>query len=248
MFFTAGALAAGRVVITDRLGGVSGAPYDALNLGDHVGDDPPAVEEKRGRVAAAVGVPRTRLALMRQVHGASVAHVDAAPGRGSVPEADGLVTTTRGLALTVLVADCTPVLLAAADPDVIAVAHAGRRGVQVDVVTATVAAMQRAGARAASIQGWVGPAICGRCYEVSPEVQAQVCATAPQARSTTRAGRPSLDIRRAVVAQLAAAGVSAVEVDPGCTAERADLYSYRRDGVTGRFAGVVWLPERPADG
>jgi YfiH family protein len=266
MFFPSRSLAGARLVVTDRLGGVSAAPYAALNLGGHVGDDPEAVADNRRRLAAAIDLPARHLALMRQVHGADVAVVNAptapilnapnapivnGPADGpaaDVPAADAMVSTTRGLALTVLVADCTPVLLAAAEPEVIAVAHAGRRGVQVGVVSATVAAMQRLGAQPARIAAWVGPAICGGCYEVSAQVQADVVRTVPAAESTTRAGTTGLDIRAGVVAQLSAAGVREIEVDPACTAESPDLYSYRRDRVTGRFAGVLWLPARPADG
>lgn len=252
MFFTSGSLAGARLVLTGRLGGVSAAPYDALNLGDHVGDDPDAVAHNRRTLAAALGLPATHLALMRQVHGAEVAVVDAPAASearaADPPEADALVSTTRGLALAVLVADCTPVLLAAADPDVIGVAHAGRRGLQVGVVGATVAAMQQLGAHPERIAAWVGPAICGGCYEVSPQVQADVVRTSAAARSTTRAGTTGLDIRAGVVAALAAAGVREIEVDPSCTAESPDLYSYRRDAVTGRFAGLVWLPQRSSDG
>lgn len=262
MFFTEGFVATGsvagaRLVFTDRLGGVSAPPYDTLNLGAQVGDHPADVEQNRRLLAAALGLPADRLTLMSQVHGADVAQVDGQPtepttdatsGARRRPVADAMVTTTRGLALVVLIADCTPVLLAATEPDVVAAAHAGRRGVQAGVIAEVVAAMRRAGARTDRIAARVGPAICGRCYEVSPDVQAEVVRAAPAARSTTRAGTPGLDIRAAVVAQLATAGVSSVEVEPGCTAESADLYSYRRDGVTGRFAGLVWLPERSSDG
>jgi hypothetical protein len=248
MFLTTGSVAGAQLVITDRVGGVSSGRYDSLNLGDHVGDDHDAVGQNRHRVAAALDPSAGPLALMRQVHGAVVAVIDGPGDAGQprpvqAPEADAMVSTARGLALAVLVADCVPVLFASTEPEVIAVAHAGRRGVQEGVVAATVAAMQRAGARPASIQTRVGPAICGRCYEVSPQVQAEVVRTVPEARSTTRAGTPGLDIRAGVLAQLEACGVGSVEMDQHCTAEHGALYSYRRDGVTGRFAGIVWLPQ-----
>ena len=233
-------MAGARYAFTDRNGGRSAAPYDGLNLGDHVEDDPKAVAENRRSLAAAFHLEPSRLAFMHQVHGADVAVLDDPPGpEDPVPTADALVTRAPGLALVVLVADCVPVLLAARRSDVIAVAHAGRRGVEAGVVPATVAAMSALGARPDRMVAVVGPAICAGCYEVSGELAEQVVAAEPATRATSRAGTPALDLRAGVVAQLVAAGVETVEVDPWCTAESDDLYSHRRDGVTGRFAGVL---------
>jgi polyphenol oxidase len=233
-------LAAGsRWVVTDRLGGQSAGPYASLNLGDHVGDDPRLVAGNRSRVAAEVGVAARDLRLMSQVHGVRVAQarrdLDAI-----APEADALVSTEPGLALAVLVADCVPVLLTS--PGGVGVAHAGRRGLVGGVVAATVAALGDLGVAPSTIAATVGPAICGACYEVPATMQDEVCAVVPSARSTTRQGTSGLDLRAGVVAQLRAAHVEAIEVLPECTAEHPDLFSYRRDGVTGRFAGIVWLP------
>ncbi|MEO7979996.1 MAG: peptidoglycan editing factor PgeF [Sporichthyaceae bacterium] len=235
-----GTIASARFALTDRHGGVSRAPYDALDLGDHVGDDPAAVGENRRLLALRLGLDPAGLVLMQQVHGTDVAVVEQAPGPGEAPPvADALVTTRRGLALVVLVADCVPVLLAAGGSDVVAVAHAGRRGVAAGVVGATVAAMGDLGARPDRVVAVVGPAICGDCYELPAEMADEVAAVTPAARSTTRSGTPGLDLRAGVAAQLAAAGVETIEVDARCTAESPELYSHRRDGVTGRFAGVV---------
>ena len=118
-------------------------------------------------------------------------------------------------------------------------AHAGRRGVETGVIAATVEAMSALGARPDRVVAVVGPAVCGRCYEVPPEMADQVVAAEPATRAVSSAGRPALDLRAGVVAQLVTAGVRTIEADPWCTAESPDLYSYRRDGVTGRFAGVV---------
>jgi YfiH family protein len=242
MLFASGSGASARWVVTDRNGGESVGPYDSLNLGDHVGDDPDRVAANRARVATEIGLAPGDLRFMNQVHGAQVAQV----GRETdeIPAADGLVTAARGIALAVLVADCVPVLLAARRSDVIAVAHAGRRGVAAGVVAATVSAMQELGARPSRIVAKVGPAICGRCYEVPLAMQEEICSAVPEARSTTAAGTPGLDLRAAVVAQLMGAGVQTIEVESWCTAERDDLYSHRRDGVSGRFGGLVWLPAR----
>jgi len=241
MLFGSGSDAAPRWAVTDRSGGESVGSYASLNLGNHVGDDPRRVAANRARVITQIGVAPGALRFMSQVHGSLVARVGREPDE-QPPEADAMVTSERGTALAVLVADCVPVLLAARGSDVIAVAHAGRRGVATGVVAATVTAMQELGARPSQVLAKVGPAICGRCYEVPAAMQDEICAVVPEARSTTAAGTPGLDLRAAVVAQLTLAGVAAIEVDPSCTAERDDLFSYRRDGVTGRFAGIVWLP------
>jgi polyphenol oxidase len=235
-----GTIAGARYAMSDRYGGASTAPYDELNLGDHVGDAPAAVAENRRRLAAAVDLDPGRLVLMRQVHGRAVAVVeDAQDPAAPPPEADALVTASPGLGLVVLVADCVPVLLAARRSDVAAVAHAGRRGVQAGIVPATVAAMRALGSRPDRIVAVVGPAVCGRCYEVPRELADEVTAVEPAAAATSSSGTPALDLRAAVVAQLLAAGVGTVEADPWCTAESPDLFSHRRDGVTGRCAGVV---------
>jgi YfiH family protein len=221
-------------LVTDRAGGVSPAPFDTFNLGDHVGDDTAAVAENRRRLQRAVGAP---VRYMTQVHGADVATVRAA--HGPPPEADALVTDLAGVALAVLVADCVPVLLTS--PRAVGVAHAGRRGTASAVVPAAVAAMCALGADPADIEARLGPAVCGACYEVPAPMQAEMVAAVPAARATTRAGTPGLDLRAGIAAQLAAAGVARVAVSGRCTAEDAACYSYRRDGETGRFAGVVWL-------
>lgn len=220
---------------TTREGGVSAAPYASLNLGTHVGDDPAAVAENRQRVARAAGV--TDVVLAEQVHGTAVVEVRG-PWPAGPPQADALVTRVRRLALGVLVADCTPVLLAAPADNVVGVAHAGRKGMADGVVPALVEAMRGLGAT--SLVARVGPSICARCYEVPPALREQVGLRVPVARSVTRHGTPALDVAGGVLEQLAPHCRDVVQL-PGCTAERADLFSYRRDGVTGRSAGLVWL-------
>lgn len=220
---------------TTRQGGVSQAPYDSLNLGGHVGDRPDAVAENRRRVAAAAGV--RALVVATQVHGRDVVEVTG-PFAGEVPEADALVTTVPGLALAVLVADCTPVLLAAPEQGVVGVAHAGRRGMADGVVPALVGAMRDLGAR--DLVGRLGPSICPRCYEVPAALREEVAARAPVAASVTWRGGPALDVAGGVLEQLAPHCRDLAQ-EPGCTAEREDLFSYRRDGATGRSAGLTWL-------
>ena len=224
-----------RFAVTDRWGGASTAPYDELDLALHVGDDPSAVATNRARLVAALGVER--IAWMNQVHGREVALV----GRDAdVPTADALVTRERGVALAALVADCTPVLAADPAAGVVGVAHAGRKGLALDVAGAMVDAMRELGA--VDITARIGPSICPGCYPVPLELREEVAAVAPAARSTARDGSPALDIVAGVAAQLAEHGVDVQRVD-GCPAEDPDLFSYRRDaGRTGRYAGLAWLP------
>jgi polyphenol oxidase len=229
-----------RRVVTDRRGGRSRSPYDSFNLGDHVGDDPADVAANRARVARELGVPEPRLVWMNQVHGTGVAVVDGPQGR-SVPDTDAVVTSTPGLVLCVLAADCVPVLLADPVAGVVAAVHAGREGVRRGVVPAALSAMAGLGARARHVSALLGPAICGDCYEVPTEMQAEVARVAPAAAVRTRKGTPGLDLRAAVTDGLRRAGIPEVVQDPRCTAEDPYLFSHRRDGVTGRQAGIVWL-------
>ena len=219
---------------TARAGGVSAGPYASLNLGDHVADDPAAVAENRRRVAQAAGV--RHLVLARQVHGADVVEVTG-PWQGEPPEADALVTRTPGVAVGMMVADCTPVVLLAPREGVVGVAHAGRKGMQHGVALALVRAVRDLGGT--ELVGRVGPSICPRCYEVPLALREQVAAEVPVARSVTRTGTPALDVAGGVLAQLAPHCRDLVQL-PGCPAEDPELFSYRRDGVTGRYAGLAW--------
>ena len=225
------------VAVTDRSGGVSRDPWSSLNLADHVGDDPADVAENRRRLAADVGVDV--LATMRQVHDANVAVVDEAAGE-EPPEADALVTTARGVALVVLVADCTPILLSDRRAGVVAAVHAGRKGLAAGVLPATLEVMAQLHARPNRVHAVIGPAICPEHYEVPAEMRADVAASAPGSEATTSRGTPALDIRAGLLRQLHDAGVRRLVVLPQCTAEDGRFFSHRRDGVTGRFAGVVW--------
>jgi YfiH family protein len=223
----------------DRRGGRSQPPYDGANLGAHVGDQPDSVEANRSGLAADLGIPRDHLVFMRQVHGSTVARVEGQPD-GSAPEADALVSATPGLALVVLVADCVPVLLADPDAGVVGVAHAGRRGLAAGVAERAVEAMIELGAASGSIVARVGPSVCARCYAVPDQMRDEVASAVPVSASVDRHGNPALDIAGGVVSQLAPICAD-VDVWSGCTREDLALYSHRRDGVTGRFAGVAML-------
>jgi polyphenol oxidase len=234
-------LAAGVLfMFTGRAGGVSAAPYDTLNMGRSVGDDPAAVTENRRLAVRACGLDAGQLSWMHQVHGSAVRYADGPTG-ADVPEADAMFTDVPGLGLGVLAADCAPVLLADPEARIVGAAHAGREGMAAGVVTELLSAMSAAGADPARVHAVIGPHICGGCYEVPEQMRARVAGKVPESGCVTRAGTPGIDVGAGVEAQLASAGVQAVSRDPRCTVETPSLYSYRRDGLTGRLAGLVWL-------
>lgn len=229
-----------RRVVTTRAGGASRPPYDTFNLGDHVGDDEGDVYANRKRLAAELGLAEDKLAWMEQVHGRTATTVDGSETQAA-EATDALVTATPGVALVVLVADCVPILLADAEAGVVSAVHAGRVGTRVGVVPAAVAAMREAGAEPARIEALLGPAICGDCYEVPAEMAADVEKHVPGSACKTRKGTPGLDLRAGLWRQLADLGVGKIGVDPRCTNEDKTLFSYRRDGTTGRIAGITWI-------
>ncbi|MEU6085987.1 peptidoglycan editing factor PgeF [Streptomyces sp. NPDC047085] len=226
---------------TDRWGGVSAAPYEELNLGGAVGDDPGAVRTNRELAAKSLGLDPAQVVWMNQVHGADVAVVDAPWGESPVPEVDAIVTARRGLALAVLTADCVPVLLADPVAGVVAAAHAGRPGMVKGVVPAAVRAMAELGAEPGRIVARTGPSVCGRCYEVPEPMRAEVAAVEPAAHAETSWGTPAVDVSAGVHAQLDRLGVCDRAQSPVCTLESGDHFSYRRDRTTGRLASYVWL-------
>ncbi|MGN6473740.1 MAG: peptidoglycan editing factor PgeF [Mycobacteriales bacterium] len=228
---------------TTRAGGVSAGPWAELNLALHVGDDPTAVWSNRATVAARLGA--AGIAFPEQIHAAGVAVLtDPSSVRAERwPAGDGcdaVVTATRDVALGVLVADCMPVLLVDPVAQVVAAAHAGRRGLAAGVLQTTLDAMTDLGAQPGRTVATIGPAICGRCYEVPAEMQAEVEAAVPGTACETAKGTSGLDLPAGALGVLGAAGVQAAAVGI-CTAEDPRFYSHRRDGVTGRFAGVVML-------
>ncbi|MFI1070005.1 peptidoglycan editing factor PgeF [Streptomyces puniciscabiei] len=226
---------------TDRWGGVSAAPYEELNLGGAVGDEPEAVRTNRDIAAKSLGLDPGRVVWMNQVHGADVAVVDGPWADRPVPEVDAIVTARRGLALAVLTADCVPVLLADPVAGVVAAVHAGRPGMVKGVVPAAVRAMGELGAEPGRIVARTGPAVCGRCYEVPEAMRAEVAAVEPAAHAETSWGTPAVDVSAGVHAQLDRLGVRDRAQSPECTLESGDHFSYRRDRTTGRLAGYVWL-------
>lgn len=232
-----------RLVVVDLGPGVRAGLSGPGNLSRTVGDQTGVLARRRA-LAGWAGAP---VAYAWQVHGRRV-HVVTGPGEvpddGPVAQADGLVAVGGRVALAVLVADCVPVLLADGSAGVVAVAHAGRAGVAADVVGATVSVMVREGADARRVRAVIGPAVCGRCYEVPATLRDEVADVVPQAASTTTWGTPALDLPAAVASQLAAAGVRSVQRVERCTLEDERWFSHRGTGAdptrpAGRFAGVV---------
>lgn len=225
---------AGRSVelaFTDRSGGVSAAPWDELDLAIE-GDDPEEARTENLRRVLADFAPDAALADLRQVHGREVVTADGPVER--VP-GDGLVTTRTDVVLMVRAADCVPVLLSGGT--VVGAAHAGRVGVTAGVVPATVERMRELGAT--DVVAWIGPHVCGGCYEVPQEMQEEVGSVEPTTVATTTWGTPSLALGAGVRAQLERLDVEVVDVSR-CTVESPDLYSHRRDGRgAGRHAGLV---------
>jgi len=228
-----------RAIVTTRAGGVSRPPYDSLNLGDHVGDDPVDALENRRRLRAHLPAEPVWL---RQVHGTRC--IDAAQAQPG-EEADAAFATRPNVVCAVLTADCLPVLLCDEAGSVVAAAHAGWRGLAGGVIESTVAALNLPGE---CLLAWLGPAIGPRSFEVGEEVRAAFVAHDPAAAAAFVArpdGKWLCDLARLAHQRLAALGIRRVAGADFCTMrDAARFYSYRRDGVTGRIASLVWLAEK----
>lgn len=236
------------VAFTDRHGGVSGGPFGSLNLARSGTDESAHVRRNIELVTRAFSgwapaVDPPRVVGMHQVHGGDVhvvgdEHLDS-PRNEPVIVADALVTALPGVVLMVRVADCVPLLLADPDAGVVAAVHAGRPGLVAGIVPAALASMRALGAQRPV--AWMGPHVCGSCYEVPAEMRADVTSVVPESYAETSWGTPSVDIGAGVRAQLDRAGVPVTETRR-CTIEDDDLFSYRRQGAaSGRLAGLVWI-------
>ncbi len=224
-----------KACITTRNGGISAAPFDSFNLGEHVGDDPVAVTKNRQRLISQLGC---KPAWLRQVHGVAV--VPAEPGE--VLEADASWTATPGIACTVMTADCLPVLFCDRAGSRVAAAHAGWRGLAGGVLEATLDALAMA---PEDVLVWLGPAIGPHAFEVGAEVREAFMAVHPQAAeafvASVNPDRYMADIYQLARIRLAARGVTAVYGGGFCTYSDPRFYSYRRAAQTGRFASLIWL-------
>jgi YfiH family protein len=250
-----------RALVTTRSGGVSLPPYGrwidgreaagGLNLGMHTGDDPAHVAENRARLASLAGV---RAAWLEQIHGDSIVHAQDVP-LDPPARADASVTTAPGVACVVMVADCLPVLLCDADGRAVGAAHAGWRGLVAGIVEKTARRVaDLAQCAPAMLHAYLGPAIGPRAFEVGDEVRdAFLAAAAPAEQEAVecafiaRADAPGkhwADLYALARLRLARLGVTSITGGDHCTVtDRAHFFSYRRDGVTGRMAALIWLAD-----
>lgn len=230
-------------------GGCSAAPYDSLNLGDHVGDEPQHVQANRQLLAQSLGV---RPVFLQQVHGSAVLELGPDSQDGLV--ADACFSFRPGVACTIMVADCLPVLMWDANARWVAAAHAGWRGLAGGVLESLWLALQARGAQAAQTRVWLGPCIGPQAFEVGPEVQAAFTAQDPSWHTAFRAGhgdRCWADLPALARSRLQRMGLVHVAGNDGapayCTVSQPSLFfSHRRDAVggrsTGRMAACIWLP------
>jgi YfiH family protein len=233
-----------RAFCSERDGGVSAPPYDTLNLGDHVGDDADAVRENRQRYAAML---QARPVFLQQVHGRGVVRLDA--GTPDMTEADACWTTAPGVACTMMVADCLPVLLADGRGQVVGAAHCGWRGLAGGVLEALWSAMAPVASSPAGMLAWLGPCIGPDAFELGSEVRAAFLAEDPAAGALFRPhaeGKFLADLPALARRRLAALGITAIHGNDGSSAwctvgNPSRFFSHRRDRVSGRLAASVWL-------
>ena len=244
------ALPAGvQAICTTRVGGVSQAPFDGFNLGDHVQDDVHAVAQNRALLQAQLGGARP--VFLSQVHGVDVAQLSASTPDGT--KADACITSEAQVACTIMVADCLPLLFTNDAGQVVAAAHAGWRGLAAGVIEQTVHAMcKKAGIAPAQVRVWLGPSIGPDAFEVGEDVRVAFTAHGNASGADryfkphpTHAGKWLADLAGLARWRLQAMGVGSVAGNDStpewCTvAQRSRLFSYRRDGVTGRFAVCIW--------
>ena len=229
--------AAIRAWCTTRVGGVSEAPFESLNLGLHVGDVDARVIENRERLQRQLKLP-TEPAWIRQIHGTRVVVLGQNRGR----EADAAITRQTGVVAVVLVADCLPILLCNQAGTEVAAVHAGWRGLQAGVIEATLDRMQSPGDR---LMAWIGPGISQPFFEVGDEVRSAFVESMPGARDYFRANnnhRWQCDLPGLAELRLNRRGIARVFRDPHCSYRDAGMfYSHRRDATTGRMAALIWI-------
>lgn len=238
-----------RAVCTTRGGGVSAAPYDSLNLGDHVGDEPSSVRSNRMCLRAAIGA---RPVFLRQVHGTRTVRLLADTTDGT--EADGCVTILPGAACTMMVADCLPVLFATRDGTAVAAAHAGWRGLaghggQGILQSVCDSLLRETASRSGDVLAWLGPCIGPQAFEVGPEVKAafeSLHAGAASLFKPLASGKWLADLPGLARMQLRSLGLTRIYGNDGraewCTVTNPSrFFSHRRDRVSGRLAASVWL-------
>ena len=237
-----------KAMITNRHGGFSQPPFDSLNLGLHVGDDPLVVKKNRDALKAVL--PNEALWL-NQVHGTQVIDADLEGTNIDAPNADASVTTTPGRVLAIMTADCLPVLLASRDGKVVGAAHAGWRGLAAGVIEQTVAVMRAKQSKQThpethnEILAYLGPAIGPHAFEVGGEVReifmAQNSASAACFEQLQEKHKYLADIYALARLRLNALGIEQIEGGRECTLQDPDYFSYRRDQQTGRMGSFIWI-------
>lgn len=231
-----------HAVCSTRLGGVSQAPFARLNLGDHVRDDPQAVAANRAIFQAQLGGAKP--IFLTQVHGSRVLTLEATSPDGL--EADACITQTPHVACTIMVADCLPLLFTEPRGQVVAAAHAGWRGLAQGVVEATVNAVCAAAhVQPSQVQAWLGPCIGPEAFEVGPDVRAALPVPDYFKPHPVHAQKWLADLAGMARARLGDMGVRSIAGNDStqgwCTVSQpSKLFSYRRDGSTGRFAASIW--------
>jgi len=219
-----------QILFTARLGGTSVGQFDSLNLGDHVGDVSESVEKNRKILQSLLsqGEPK----FMNQVHGNEVVEVDE--NSSSAVTADALITREKDLPLAVLSADCLPILIKGRD--IVGAIHAGRKGVLNGIIAKTIERIRSLSD--SELVATIGPAICEKCYEVDLEMYFDAIAREPSLATTSESH--CLDLKKAANEQLKTHNLKVIDVGI-CTAHNRNYFSYRRDGITGRNAGVIVL-------
>ena len=221
-----------RTFFSTRSGGASKGPYESFNLALHVGDETVDVLRNREILAAEIGLPLSKIFFMNQVHGNTVYEVTADSDSRYAPDADALFTRLPDRALVTLIADCTPLLMSS--PTAIAAVHVGRKGLVAGIFEATLAKFDDA---PSEIFAEIGPAICGRCYELDLATYEEVIAISPEANFDR--SKCSIDVSAGLIAKLKKSGIS-YKASNLCVNHQPGYFSYRRDGITGRQSGVIW--------
>jgi YfiH family protein len=219
-----------QMLFTARHGGTSTGKYSSLNLGDHVGDELADVANNRNILRKLLS--RVEPVFMNQVHGNEV--IEIVDNSQSKVTADALITRQTGLPIAVLSADCLPILIKGAS--IVGVIHAGRKGILNGIISNTISKMRTLGGE--DLEATIGPAICGDCYEV--DIQMYLDAIEIDPNLATKPETHSLDLKKAAAGQLDSQSVSVNDLGI-CTAHNFNYFSFRRDGISGRNAGVIVL-------
>ena len=223
-----------KACFSKKEGGYSPAPYASLNLAYHVGDDRLLVDKNRAKLLEKIQIDA--VAYMEQIHGC---HIEEVYREGEVAQCDGIITNKKGLGLMVMVADCIPILMYDKENEAIAVAHAGRNGTFLEIATKCVAKMSEAyGTKPEALEVYLGPSIKSCCYEVGGELTDIMRKNFGEQYVV---GERYLDLQRLNEDMLRKVGVKNIHVSSVCTCCDENYFSYRREGVTGRFVGLIGL-------